>query len=636
MENKFLPISMKDLKERGWDGVDFVLVSGDAYVDHPSFGPAIIGRVLERYGYKVGIVAQPDWKNESDFKRFGKPRLGFLVSAGNMDSMVNHYTVNRKKRKTDAYSPGGQMGMRPDRATIVYCNKIREIYGEIPIVIGGVEASLRRFAHYDYWEDRIRNSILIDTAADLIIYGMGEKPVVEVAECLAMGMEAKYIRHVQGTCYRIRKDQLDEVYDYVEVESLSEIKKSKEAYARAFNKQNQEQNPFIGKALIQRHGDSYIVQNPPAKPLETIELDDVYELPYQRTYHPIYEKSGGIPALKEVEFSLSSSRGCYGGCSFCAITFHQGRIVQGRSHESLEKEADKLIESPNFKGYIHDVGGPTANFRKPACKKQMTYGACKNKQCLFPEPCSNLEVDHEDYIQLLRKIRKKPKIKKVFIRSGIRYDYVVADKNKKFLKELCEHHVSGLLKVAPEHIDPKVLKLMGKPNVEVFEKFTKDYKDMNKKLGKDQYLVPYLISSHPGSTLKSAIKLACYLKSIGYIPEQVQDFYPTPGTLSAAMYYTELNPVTLEKIYVPKTKEEKHMQRALLQFNRRENYKLVRQALISENRYDLIGNGPKCLIRDFSNEETNKTKSRGAKVNSKSKYKKNNRHNAAKNNKRRR
>lgn len=596
MENEFLPISYREIKERNWDSVDFVLVSGDAYVDHPSFGTAIIGRTLERYGYKVGILAQPNWKDKSSFEEFGRPRLGFLVGAGNMDSMVNHYTVNKKRRKKDSYSPGGQMGKRPDRATIVYCNKIREAYGDIPIIIGGIEASLRRFAHYDYWEERVRNSILTDSSADILVFGMGEKPIIEIAECLQMGMEAKYIRHVNGTCYTVTA--LDEVYDYIEIESAEAVKHDKIAYAKAFKKQFEEQNPFLGKPLIQKHDQAYVVQNPPSKPLSQLELDDIYEYPYQRKIHPMYEALGGIPALEEVEFSLLSVRGCYGSCSFCAITFHQGKIIQSRSHESLVEEAKKLVDSSNFKGYIHDVGGPTANFRKPSCSKQLEYGTCKNKQCLFPKPCDNLEVDHEDYIKLLRKLRNIPKIKKVFIRSGIRYDYVVADKNKEFLKELCEHHVSGLLKVAPEHVDPSVLKLMGKPKIEVFEKFSSEYEKMNKKIGKEQYLVPYLISSHPGSTLKSAIKLASYLKKIGYIPEQVQDFYPTPGTMSSAMYYTELNLNTMEKLYIPKTNEEKHMQRALLQFNRRENYELVKEALTQANRLDLIGNGPECLIKD--------------------------------------
>jgi len=619
MKSEFLPMCKKDMELRNWEAVDFVFVSGDAYVDHPSFGVAIIARTLERYGYKIGIIAQPDWKDNKAFGIYGRPKLGFLVAAGNMDSMVNHYTVNKKRRKKDSYSPGGEMGKRPDRATIVYCNKIREVYGDITIIIGGIEASLRRFAHYDYWEERVRNSILTDSSADLLIYGMGEKPIIEIAECLNMGMEAKYIRHINGTCYTL--NDINEIYDYIEIESASEVKIDKNSYAKAFKKQYEEQNPFLGKPLVQKHDQAYLVQNPPSKPLTQLELDDVYELPYQRKAHPIYDKFGGIPALEEVEFSLLSARGCYGGCSFCAITFHQGRIIQSRSHESLVDEAKKLIESDNFKGYIHDVGGPTANFRKPSCEKQLKYGACKNKQCLFPKPCENLEVDHQDYIVLLRKLRKIPKVKKVFIRSGIRYDYVVADKNKQFLKELCEHHISGLLKVAPEHVDPQVLKLMGKPDVKVFDKFALEYEKMNKKIEKEQYLVPYLISSHPGSTLKSAIKLACYLKKIGYIPEQVQDFYPTPGTISSAMYYTELNPITMEKIYVPKTKEEKHMQRALLQFNRRENYKLVREALEKENRYDLIGNKKECLIIDRENSQSNNLKYNNKMSNKKSRTK---------------
>ena len=596
VNNKFLPISRADMEERGWDELDFIVVTADAYVDHHSFGTAIISRVLEKEGYKVGIIAQPNWKSTEDFMKLGKPRLGFLVNAGNMDSMVNHYSVSKRARDKDLYSPGGKMGYRPDRATIVYCNKIREAYKHVPIVIGGIEASLRRFAHYDYWSDRVRNSILIDSGADLLIYGMGEKPIVNVANALNDGFDPKYISFIDGTCYLA--DSLDEVYgDYVLLPSMEEVSTDKRKYAEAFKIQYDEQDPYRGKMLVQQHGVKYLVQNRPEKPLNREELDAVYALPYAKTYHPIYESMGGIPAINEVKFSIVNNRGCFGSCSFCAITFHQGRAVQSRSHESILEEAKEITHLPDFKGYIHDVGGPTANFRGPACNKQVTKGACKNRQCLDPSPCKNLKVDHTDYIELLRKVRNVPGVKKVFVRSGIRYDYVMADKDNKFLRELIKHHVSGQLKVAPEHVAEEVLHYMQKPAGETYEKFRQKYFDINRQLGMNQYLIPYLMSSHPGSTLNSAIELAEYLRDIHYQPEQVQDFYPTPGTLSTTMFYTGLDPITMKPVYIPKTKEEKAMQRALLQFSNPKNYNIVYDALMKAGREDLIGNGPKCLIR---------------------------------------
>ncbi|SHK05345.1 YgiQ family radical SAM protein [Tepidibacter formicigenes] len=595
-DNKFLPISKQDMIDRGWEQLDFVLVTGDAYVDHHSFGTAIISRVLENAGYKVGIIAQPDWKSVDDFKRLGRPRLGFLVNAGNMDSMVNHYTVSKRRREKDFYSPGGKMGLRPDRATIVYCNRIREAYKDIPIIIGGVEASLRRFAHYDYWENKVRKSMLIDSGADVLIYGMGERPVVELADNLNDGFDIKYIRHIDGTCYII--DSLEELYDdYIEIPSYKEVSKDKYKYAQAFKIQYEEQDPVRGKVLVQKHVNKYLVQNKPQMPLSREELDKVYSLPYQKNYHPIYEKQGKVPAIEEVKFSIVSSRGCFGSCSFCAITFHQGRIVQSRSEESILEEAKEITKYPDFKGYIHDVGGPTANFRKPACKKQLKLGACKNKQCLYPDPCKNLDVDHGEYLGLLRKLRKLPNIKKVFVRSGLRYDYIMADKKDTFFKELVEHHVSGQLKVAPEHVSSQVLKYMGKPAGKTYDKFREKFFRINEKLGKKQYIIPYLMSSHPGSTLESAIELAEYLRDIHYQPEQVQDFYPTPGTLSTAMFYTGLDPRTMKEVYVPKSKSEKAMQRALLQYRNPKNYDLVYSALMKANRQDLIGYGLKCLIK---------------------------------------
>lgn len=539
--------------------------------------------------------------------KLGRPRLGFLVNSGNMDSMVNHYSVSKKLRDKDMYSPGGKMGFRPDRAVIVYCNKIREAYKHIPIIIGGIEASLRRFGHYDYWSDKVRKSILIDSGADILSYGMSEKQILELADALNNGFDPKYIRHINGTCYIV--DSLDEVYDdYIEIPSYKEICESKELYAKAFKIQYDEQDPFRGKVIVQKHGEKYLVQNKPETPLTREELDRVYALDYQKTYHPIYEKDGGIPAIEEVKFSIVSSRGCFGSCSFCAITFHQGRAVQSRSQESIIDEAKYITTLPDFKGYIHDVEGPTANFRKPACKKQVTkgLGACKNKQCLHPKPCKNLEVDHSEYLELLRKVRKLPKIKKVFVRSGIRYDYVMADKDNKFMKELIEHHVSGQLKVAPEHISEEVLQHMQKPAGDTYDRFRQKFFDINKKLGKKQYIIPYLMSSHPGSTLNSAIELAEYLRDTNYQPEQVQDFYPTPGTLSTTMFYTGLDPLTMKPMYIPKSKTEKAMQRALLQYKAPRNYDLVYKALVEAGREDLIGYGPRCLIkprenRNFSN-----------------------------------
>ena len=584
------------MEERGWEELDFVIVTADAYVDHHSFGTAIISRVLEKAGYKVGIIVQPNWKTTDDFMRLGKPRLGFLVNAGNMDSMVNHYSVSKRPRDKDLYSPGGKMGYRPDRATIVYCNKIREAYKNVPIVIGGIEASLRRFAHYDYWSDRVRNSILIDSGADLLIFGMGEKQIVNVADALNNGFDPKYISFIDGTCYLA--DSLDEIYgDYVLVPSLEEVVSDKRKYAEAFKIQSEEQDPFRGKIVVQQHGVKYLVQNKPEKPLNREELDEVYALPYTKAYHPIYEDMGGIPAINEVKFSIVNNRGCFGACSFCAITFHQGRAVQSRSHESILEEAREMTKMPDFKGYIHDVGGPTANFRGPACNKQITKGACKNRQCLDPSPCKNLKVDHTDYINLLRKVRSLPGVKKVFVRSGIRYDYVMADKDNKFLRELIKYHVSGQLKVAPEHVAEEVLYYMQKPAGETYEKFRQKFFDINRQLGMNQYLIPYLMSSHPGSTLDSAIELAEYLRDIHYQPEQVQDFYPTPGTLSTTMFYTGLDPRTMKPVYVPKSREEKAMQRALLQFSQPRNYDLVHEALVKAGREDLIGFGPRCLIK---------------------------------------
>ena len=610
--NKFLPISKKDLDLRGIKQLDFVYVIGDAYVDHPSFGHAIISRVLEHNGYTVGIISQPSWKSCDDFKILGKPRLGFIVMSGNIDPMVNRYTVSKKVRNTDLYSPGGKGGMRPDRATIVYCNKIREAFGSVPIIIGGIEASLRRFAHYDYWSNKVRRSILIDSGADLLIFGMGERQIVEVAELLDTEVPVSEIKGILGTMY-IENDKNNLPYDAISLPGFDMVSNDKKSYAIATKIQYEEQDAVRGKPLVQLDNDRYIVQNPPAAPLSTEELDDVYALPYMRTYHPVYKKQGGVPAINEVEFSITSCRGCFGGCNFCALTFHQGRTVTARSHKSIINEAELLTELKNFKGYIHDVGGPTANFRFPSCEEQLQRGVCKNKQCLFPQPCKNLVVDHSDYIELLRKLRKLPKIKKVFIRSGIRFDYLMADKNDSFLYELSKYHISGQLKVAPEHISDNVLKYMGKPKHEVFEKFSAKYNKINEELGKEQFLVPYLMSSHPGSTLKEAVKLAEYLRDTGHNPEQVQDFYPTPGSISTCMYYTGLDPRTMTEVYVPKTYEEKQMQRALLQYRNPKNYNLVLKALKKAGREDLIGFDSKCLIKPLGNKKIYKpdTKRRG-------------------------
>ena len=596
MIHDYLPVCREDMDRRGWDACDFVYVSGDAYVDHPSFGPAIISRLLEARGYKVGIIAQPDWKDPESIQILGKPRLGFLVSAGNMDSMVNHYSVSKKRRQQDSYTPGGVMGKRPDYATVVYCNLIRSVYKDAAIIVGGIEASLRRLAHYDYWSNKLKRSILLDSQADLISYGMGEHSIVEIADALNSGIDIKDITFIDGTVFKTRN--LDIVYDYKMLPDYQELKDDKRVYAKSFFVQYSNTDPVLGKRLVEPYyGKEFVVQNPPAKPLTQEEMDEVYALPYMRNYHPCYEAEGGIPAIWEIKFSLISNRGCFGACSFCALTFHQGRIIQARSHESLVEEAKLLTEEPDFKGYIHDVGGPTANFRFPACEKQLTKGACPNRQCLFPEPCKNIRADHSDYISLLRKLRAIPKVKKVFIRSGIRFDYVLADKNRAFLRELCEYHVSGQLKVAPEHVADAVLKRMGKPKNSVYMQFVKEYKEMNKKIGKEQYLVPYLMSSHPGSTLKEAVELAEYLRDLGYMPEQVQDFYPTPSTLSTCMYYTGLDPRTMEEVYTPHNPHEKAMQRALIQYRNPKNYELVKEALIKAGRTDLIGFDKKCLIR---------------------------------------
>ena len=596
MKGNFLPITREEMKERGWDQVDFVYVSGDAYVDHPSFGHAIITRLLESRGYRVGIIAQPDWRKSESVQVFGEPRLGFLVSAGNMDSMVNHYSVSKKRRKTDAYTPGGEMGKRPDYACVVYGNLIRQTYKKTPIILGGIEASLRRMAHYDYWSDKLKRSVLLDSGADVISYGMGEHSIIELAEALDAGIPVEDITYIAGTV--VKAKSLDSIYDAEILPSFEDLKADKMNYARSFYTQYLNTDAFNGKRLVEPYSEHlYVVQNPPATPLTQMEMDDVYSLPYQRTYHPSYEAKGGVPAIKEIKFSLISNRGCFGGCSFCALTFHQGRIVQVRSHESLIEEAKEITKDKDFKGYIHDVGGPTANFRHPSCKKQMEHGVCKTRQCLFPSPCKNLDADHRDYVSLLRKLRDIPKVKKVFIRSGIRFDYLLADKKQEFLRELCEYHVSGQLKVAPEHVAGPVLSLMGKPEHKVYEEFTRQFYKMNEKIGKEQYLVPYLMSSHPGSTLKEAVELAEYCRDLGYMPEQVQDFYPTPSTLSTCMYYTGVDPRTMQKVYVPKSPHEKAMQRALIQYRNPELYDLVIEALHKAGRSDLIGFGPKCLVR---------------------------------------
>lgn len=596
MSNGFLPISREDMLEAGIEQFDFVYVCGDAYVDHPSFGHAIISRLLEAHGYKVGIISQPDWRDKNSVCVLGEPRLGFLVSAGNMDSMVNHYSVSKKRRATDAFTPGGVMGKRPDYATIVYCNLIRQTYKHTPIIIGGIEASLRRLAHYDYWSNKLKRSILLDSGADIISYGMGEHSIIEIADALNSGLDVKDITFISGTVYKTRNRE--DIYDAIELPHYEALLADKKEYAGSFYTQYCNTDPFVAKRLFETYdGKMFVVQNPPAKPLSQSEMDQVYALPYMRTYHPSYEEAGGVPAITEVKFSLVSNRGCYGGCSFCALTFHQGRIIQTRSHESILAEAKKMVWEPDFKGYIHDVGGPTANFRAPSCEKQLTKGVCPNKQCLFPKPCKNLRVDHKDYLKLLRSLRELPNVKKVFIRSGIRFDYLIYDEDATFLRELCEHHVSGQLKVAPEHISDTVLEKMGKPGVDVYKRFVQAYRDMNKKIGKEQYLVPYLMSSHPGSTLKEAVELAEFLRDLGYMPEQVQDFYPTPSTISTCMYYTGLDPRTMEPVYVAVNPHEKAMQRALIQYRNPKNYDLVVEALTKAGRTDLIGFDKHCLVR---------------------------------------
>lgn len=582
--------------ERGWDRVDFAYVTGDAYVDHPSFGTAVISRVLESRGYRVGIISQPDWRDPESIAVFGEPRLGFLVSAGNMDSMVNHYSVSRKRRRTDAYTPGGGTGKRPDYACVVYGNLIRQTYKKTPVILGGIEASLRRLAHYDYWSDRLKRSVLLDSGADIISYGMGERSIVEIADALDAGIPVNELTYIDGTVVKV-KDR-DRIYDAVYLPSFEEIRAEKKAYARSFYTQYLNTDARNAKRLAEPYQDHlYVVQNPPAMPLDTAEMDDVYDLPYTRTYHPDYEEKGGVPAISEIRFSLISSRGCFGGCSFCALTFHQGRTVQVRSHASLLKEAEGFTREPDFKGYIHDVGGPTADFRHPSCKKQLEHGVCKERQCLFPKPCRNLDADHSDYVSLLKKLRDIPGVKKVFIRSGIRFDYLLADKRREFLEELCRYHVSGQLKVAPEHVAPEVLRRMGKPEHRVYEQFTREFEKMNRRIGKEQYLVPYLMSSHPGCTMTEAVRLAEYCRDLGYMPEQVQDFYPTPSTLSTCMFYTGLDPRTMEPVYVPRSPHEKALQRALIQYRDPKLYDLVCEALQRAGRMDLVGYGEKCLIR---------------------------------------
>ena len=595
---EFLPISKKDMDARGWTQCDFVYIIGDAYVDHPSFGHAIISRVLEDAGYKVGILSQPDWRDPASVTALGEPRLGFLVSGGNMDSMVNHYSVSKKRRQTDAFTPGGVMGKRPDYAVTVYCNLIRRTYKKTPIIIGGIEASLRRLAHYDYWSDKLRRSILLDSQADLLLYGMGERSIVEVADALNDGMDIHDVTYIDGTVFRVRGP--DPNLPCLRLPDYASLAADPRKYAESFYLQYCNTDPFSARRLLEPYGEhEFVVQNPPQKPLSQEEMDRVYGLPYCRTYHPSYEKQGGVPAISEVRFSLASNRGCFGACSFCALTFHQGRIIQTRSHESLLHEAEAMTHEKAFKGYIHDVGGPTANFRQPACKKQLTKGACPNRQCLFPEPCKNMIADHSDYVALLRKLRKLPGVKKVFIRSGIRFDYLLADKSETFFHELVRYHISGQLKVAPEHVSDHVLEKMGKPRHAVYLRFLEKYKKINEQEHMKQFVVPYLMSSHPGCTLRDAVELAEYLRDTGHEPEQVQDFYPTPSTLSTVMYYTGLDPRTMEKVYVPKNPHEKAMQRALMQYRNPANYALVKEALVKAGRTDLIGFTPQCLIRPY-------------------------------------
>ncbi len=618
----FLPLSKREMEEYGWDRPDFVYVTGDAYVDHPSFGVAIISRVLEAAGYRVAILSQPDYKSADAFRTFGKPRLGFLVTSGNIDSMVAHYTAAKKKRSVDYYSPGGKMGLRPDRAVIVYCNRIREAYGDVPIIIGGLEASLRRFAHYDYWDNKVRRSILVDSRADILTYGMGENILLRLAQLLDKGVPIKKIRDVRGCVYLAKPEEpvhfpVAGTFDY------NDLKENKKSYAEAFGVQYKNQDAVSGRAICEMYDGKMLVQNPPMPPLEREELDRVYALPYRRTYHPSYKAAGGVPGIEEVRFSVTHNRGCFGGCNFCALAFHQGRTVRSRSIESVVREAEEITKMPDFKGYIHDIGGPTANFRYPACDHQLTHGVCANRKCLAPTPCKNLKVDHAEYLELLSKVEKLPKVKKVFIRSGIRFDYVMADKDPAFFNKLVKDHVSGQLKVAPEHCAAGVLAAMGKPPFEVYESFRNRFFDTTKRMGKEQYLVPYLMSSHPGSTLADAVELALCLKRGGYAPEQVQDYYPTPGTASTVMYYTGINPLTGKPVYVAADYREKQLQRALLQFNRPQNADLVREALVKAGREDLIGYGPDCLIRPKAGyakkAEPKKAKSGKLKVQSRSK-----------------
>lgn len=608
----FLPVTIEDMKARGWEQPDFVYVIGDAYVDHSSFGHAIISRVLESRGYKVAIISQPDYRDPESIALFGRPRLGFLVTAGNMDSMVNRYTVNKKPRSEDAYTPGGKAGKRPDYATVVYCNMIKRRFKDCPVIIGGIEASLRRLAHYDYWSGKLKRSILLDSGADLLLYGMGELSIVEAAEALDSGLDIKDITFINGTVYKSRT--LDTVYDGIQLPSYDEIKEDKLKYAESFYTQYKNTDFATAKPLVEQYGENrYVIQNPPQRPLTVQEMDDIYDLPYMNSYHPSYEALGGVPAIKEIKFSLTSNRGCFGGCSFCALTFHQGRIVQVRSHESILKEAEAMTGDPEFKGYIHDVGGPTADFRHPACQKQLTKGVCMDRQCLFPKPCPNLKADHRDYVALLRKLRNLPGVKKVFIRSGIRFDYMLEDKSDTFLKELCRYHVSGQLRVAPEHVSDRVLKLMGKPENSVYQEFLRRFDGVNREYGLNQYAVPYLISSHPGSTLKDAIALAESVRDMGYMPEQVQDFYPTPSTLSTCMFYTGVNPADGKKVYIPFSPKEKAMQRALIQYRKPENYELVKEALLSAGRSDLIGfDRSHCLIPPRRPESKEKGRYKGA------------------------
>lgn len=595
----FLPVSRADMEARGWDQCDFVYVCGDAYVDHPSFGMAIISRVLEHAGYRVGIICQPDWTDPASISALGEPRLGFLISAGNMDSMVNHYTVNKKPRHEDAYTPGGRAGARPNRAVTVYGNLIRRTFKDKPIIIGGIEASLRRLAHYDYWQDKLKRSVLLDSGADILLYGMGEHSIVEVADALDGGLPVNQITFVNGSVYRTSgAGALDNVFDYELLPSWDELEKDRLAYARSFNIQQQNMDPITGGRLVEPYPNGvYVVQNPPSAPLTEREMDEVAELPYARHWHPDYDVAGGIPAFDEIRFSISSNRGCFGECSFCALAFHQGRMVQVRSRESIMREAEVLTHDPEFKGYINDVGGPTANFFKPACKKQLTHGVCKNRRCLWPNVCRNMDTNEDAYAELLRDLRQIPGVKKVFVRSGIRFDYTMADASDKFLVELLRHHVSGQLRLAPEHVSDAVLSVMGKPRREVYDTFVERFERLSAEYGLKQYVVPYLISSHPGSTMKEAVELAEAVRDMGYMPEQVQDFYPTPSTMSTCMFYTGVDPRTMEPVYIPRDPHEKAMQRALIQYRKPENYKLVKEALRKAGREDLIGYGSKCLIR---------------------------------------